>query len=322
MANSGINVLILHSTVAGRQPRELISGQLAINEADGRLFYRNGDGGVSYGDILSRQDVDKIARTVFASILPNGSQSQSGIVRLATAAEALALTSNVLAVTPSGLAAVKESILSTIYGGAPEELLDTIKEIGDAINNDADFYDTMLGLIGAKEATANKGVANGYASLDASGFVPVSELGHLDTNAYIPRATAAEVLALTSGKGIDTDSVKGANAYVTGAFVSGNPTPDFTAARNITYTLTGNSTFKFPAVALTPVVGMSGVIEFVQDGTGGKTLGYDVPGSSGYIFDDGTVIAIDSGANRKTKVGYHIRSTTIVELYLMGKGVR
>ncbi len=40
-------VRILRSTTAGNTPPSLVSGQIAINEADGKLFYRNGAGAVT-----------------------------------------------------------------------------------------------------------------------------------------------------------------------------------------------------------------------------------------------------------------------------------
>ena len=40
-------VRILRSTTAGNTPASLVSGQIAINEVDGRLFYRNGSGVVT-----------------------------------------------------------------------------------------------------------------------------------------------------------------------------------------------------------------------------------------------------------------------------------
>ena len=40
-------VRILRSTTTGATPSALVSGQIAINEADGKLFYRNGAGAVT-----------------------------------------------------------------------------------------------------------------------------------------------------------------------------------------------------------------------------------------------------------------------------------
>ena len=44
MANT---VRILRSTTAGAVPASLVSGQIAINEADGKLFYRSAAGVVT-----------------------------------------------------------------------------------------------------------------------------------------------------------------------------------------------------------------------------------------------------------------------------------
>lgn len=40
-------VRILRSTTAGATPSSLVSGQIAINEADGKIFYRNTSGVVT-----------------------------------------------------------------------------------------------------------------------------------------------------------------------------------------------------------------------------------------------------------------------------------
>ena len=40
-------VRILRSTTAGNTPASLVSGQIAVNEADGRLFYRASSGTVT-----------------------------------------------------------------------------------------------------------------------------------------------------------------------------------------------------------------------------------------------------------------------------------
>jgi hypothetical protein len=47
-------VLILRSTTAGNVPPSLASGQIALNEADGRLYYRSGAGAVAkFGSVES-----------------------------------------------------------------------------------------------------------------------------------------------------------------------------------------------------------------------------------------------------------------------------
>lgn len=47
-------VRILRSTTAGNVPSSLVSGQIALNEADGRMYYRSGAGAVAkFGSIES-----------------------------------------------------------------------------------------------------------------------------------------------------------------------------------------------------------------------------------------------------------------------------
>jgi hypothetical protein len=162
-----------------------------------------------------------------------------------------------------------------------------------------------------KQAVAEKGAADGYASLDSGTKVPIAQL---------PTASAAEIRALAADKLIDTDGITAAAAYVAGGNVTGNLTPDFTQFINITYTQTGNVTLKFPSVAPTNVIGRSGFIEFVQDATGGRTL--DVENAVGYKYSEGTEISIDTTASRKNGVAYHIRSATEIWLSLPYKGCR
>lgn len=138
----------------------------------------------------------------------------------------------------------------------------------------------------------------------------------------IDKATAAQLRALTSDYFVGTAGITGAMEYVDAGNVSGNYTPDYTAFRNLKMTLTGNSTLKYPSASLTPVIGMSGMIEVVQDGTGGRTLGFDVPGTNGYVFPDGVAPTIDATLSRSTGIMYHIRSASRIWLCMPFRGVR
>ena len=65
-------------------------------------------------------------------------------------------------------------------------------------SSDVSGLDTQLA---AKEATANKGVAGGYASLDGSGLVPAAQLPSLAITDTFAVASQAAMLALSAQKG-------------------------------------------------------------------------------------------------------------------------
>ena len=66
---------------------------------------------------------------------------------------------------------------------------------------------------------------------------------------------------------------------------TGNLTLDFSANQNFILTLTGNLTLDNPT---TEIVGQSGFIVFIQDGTGGRTVSlgtdYETVGAGGLIL--------------------------------------
>tara|TARA_B000000532_G_C18753376_1_gene356389 strand:+ start:324 stop:734 length:411 start_codon:yes stop_codon:yes gene_type:complete len=68
----------------------------------------------------------------------------------------------------------------------------------------------------------------------------------------------------------------------TNATATGNLTLDFSANQNFILTLTGNLTLDNPT---TEIVGQSGFIVFIQDGTGGRTVSlgtdYETVGAGG-----------------------------------------
>jgi hypothetical protein len=102
-------VKILRSTVTGHVPAALVSGQIAINEADGVLFWRDGAGTVKSLNLLSLvsttaapgDNSTKVATTAFVKVALDG-----------------------------------------LLNGAPGAL-DTLKELADAIGDDANFAATV-----------------------------------------------------------------------------------------------------------------------------------------------------------------------------------
>ena len=83
-----------------------------------------------------------------------------------------------------------------------------------------------------------------------------------------PQATAS-FTSLTATTITTSTAVAGTE---TNATASGNLTLDFSANQNFILTLTGNLTLDNPT---TEIVGQSGFIVFIQDGTGGRTVSLD-----------------------------------------------
>ena len=80
----------------------------------------------------------------------HASTQQEGTIQIATVAQALAGTDQFKAITPAAL----EARISQLIGGAPE-LLDTLKEISDAINSDENFAVTVNGQIASLQSQIN-----------------------------------------------------------------------------------------------------------------------------------------------------------------------
>lgn len=69
-------VRILRSTTAGNTPASLVSGQIAVNEADGRLFYRASNGTVTtFSSIASYATTASFPATGVSSVLYLASDS-------------------------------------------------------------------------------------------------------------------------------------------------------------------------------------------------------------------------------------------------------
>lgn len=221
-----------------------------------------------------------------------------------------------------------------------DTVINTAQTAATNATNAANTATTAANTASTKADAATTAATNAQASADQAAAdvasVDPANIVHQDQNladlrdkptavtnlGLKPVGTGADLMAGTPDKLVDTNSVNFALAYGTLGNVSGNVTPDFTGFVNVTMTLTGNTVLKFPTVDLTPVLGRSGLIEVVMDGTGGWTLGYDTGADPSYKFDNAVLISPDTGAGRITKIAYHIRSTGSIELYQTGKGVR
>jgi len=88
---------------------------------------------------------------------------------------------------------------------------------------------------------------------------------------------------------------------------TGNVTLDFTANQNFVLTLTGNVTLDNPS---TEQVGQAGVIVFIQDGTGGRTVSlgtdYETPAGAG--------LTLSSTASAVDIVPYFVKASGSIQL--------
>jgi hypothetical protein len=187
-------IKLLRSTVAGRVPATLESGQIAINEADGILFFRDGS-----GTVRSFNFINPTGPTVAAA---------DNSTRLATTA-------------------FVKAAITAVINGAPGAL-DTLQELAAALGNDATFATSVTNQLASKVATtrtiATSGLASGGGNLSADRTITVpvattaqAQSGGDDTTAMTPLKVAQAVASkVASGTTTFRSSATGDNARTTG----------------------------------------------------------------------------------------------------------
>lgn len=109
------------------------------------------------------------------------------------------------------------------------------------------------------------------------------------------------------GETTSSDSLEGRFAVEVATLTDGATiTPDFGANQNFTVTLAGNRTLANPS---NKVVGQTGSIFVVQDGTGSRTLSY----GTDYEFAGGTAPTLTTTASAVDRIDYIIRSSTSIQ---------
>jgi hypothetical protein len=164
--------------------------------------------------------------------------------------------------------------------------------------------DKLLG-----RATAGGGVieeitctAAGRALLDdADATAQRATLG-LGSISVFNEATVAEFRANTASKALSTDKVWSAADYVTLTQAT-TIAVDMALGLNFTTTMTGNRTLGAPTNTKN---GQCGVIEVIQDTTGGRTLAYN----SVWKFASGTAPVLSTAANARDLLFYQVFSST------------
>lgn len=142
-------------------------------------------------------------------------ESSPGILEIATTAEATAGTDTVRAVTPAGLKAAVDALVS----GAPGAL-DTLSELAAALGNDASFAATITNALAARVRadTASQGLdsvqqSNARANIGALPIMPAANVGADYSIPYVsaaaletrPTLPSGAVLRIWGGTVADTD---------------------------------------------------------------------------------------------------------------------
>lgn len=108
------------------------------------------------------------------------------------------------------------------------------------------------------------------------------------------------------GETTSTDQLEGRYAVEIATLTdAASITPDFGANQNFTVTLAGNRTLANPTNA---VVGQTGSIFLVQDGTGSRTLSFGTE----YDFAGGTAPTISTTAAAVDRIDYIVRTATSI----------
>lgn len=108
------------------------------------------------------------------------------------------------------------------------------------------------------------------------------------------------------GETTSTDQLEGRYAVEIATLTdAATITPDFGANQNFTVTLAGNRTLANPTNA---VVGQTGSIFLVQDGTGSRTLSFGTE----YDFAGGTAPTLSTTAAAVDRIDYIIRTATSI----------
>ena len=109
------------------------------------------------------------------------------------------------------------------------------------------------------------------------------------------------------GETTSSDQLEGRYAVEVATLSDGATiTPDFGANQNFTVTLAGNRTLANPS---NKVVGQTGSIFVVQDGTGSRTLSF----GTDWEFPGGTAPTLSTTAAAVDRIDYIVRSATSVQ---------
>lgn len=138
--------------------------------------------GSSSGDLTGLTTTDKtsllaaineVNAAAAAATIPDASTTVKGKIEIATLAEVTTGTDTVRAVTPEGVRQERTALKEEILGSGVPAALDTLKELADAINDDASYAATITTALSNKQPldptlTALAGLATGANKLPYS----------------------------------------------------------------------------------------------------------------------------------------------------------
>lgn len=149
------------------------------------------------------------------------------------------------------------------------------------------------------EQVSNKAVANGYASLNSSGNVPSAQLNIASATTIRAGTSTTTIMGVKN-----TADAMAMVAITRAAAASGL---DFATFTNASILLDANLTVGGWIVGYP---GKTGIIRFVQDATGGRTVSW---AAGGYIVPAG--FAVQATANGVTDVPYFCEADNKIRLY-------
>lgn len=266
--------------------------------------------------------------------LPIASVTQRGVSRAATGPETLAATLADVFVSPASLVSVTSVLQASIAAKA------------NLTSNVFSFPQTFSGPAGTSrdivlatdnvgrwllrmDATAESG-SNAGSNLqivrrsDAGSFLETAILSITrETGAItvpyrmnqagsviwdagnLPMATAAQYRANTAGSTPLTPAAVWAAAALVTLPQAATILVDLSAGINFTTTMNGNRTLGAPSNAKP---GQSGVIEILQDGTGGRTLAF----ASAWVFAGGVDPTLSTAAGARDVLAYTVLSSGVI----------
>lgn len=155
--------------------------------------------GSSSGNLTGLATTDKTSLVAAINEVRSGAPSAAttsaqGIIEIATLAEVATGTDTVRAVTPEGVRQERIAVKAEILGAGVDVALDTLREIQDALGDDANFAGTMTTALGnrLRVDTAAQGLTgtqqqNGRTNLNV---YSKTELGDPETDLAAAYATA------------------------------------------------------------------------------------------------------------------------------------
>jgi len=170
-----------------------------------------------------------------------------------------------------------DTFLADLVAGAPGAL-NTLKELADALGDDANFSATISSLIATKIAIADIATLAQWRNNTASKILSTDKVW-----------SSADFVALTDQATIATDLDDGWNR---------------------TLTIAGNRTLGAPTHTKN---GLSGVIVIKQDATGSRTLSYN----SVWKFVAGSAPILSTAANAEDWLFFQVKSSTFIVATLL-----